>query len=279
MLSTEDLKKRFLDNVTALSRAYSIAIPHPEALKHKDEIAFFQAVKSRLMKIATHSKNKKHITSAELETAIKQTVDRALVSHKVVDIFDAAGLRKPDVSVLSEEFLMEVKNMKYKNLAIEALRRLLNDEIKARTKTNYILNKKLLEMLENAIIRYQNQVLSATEVIDELISIAREVRDSGKAAEELGLTEYEFAFYTAVAENKSARELMGKDKLRELAVALYNSVKNSATIDWTIRENARARLRRNVKRLLRRYGYPPDMQQLAIDNVIKQAELLAAEMV
>ena len=278
VLSTEDLKKRFLDEVTALSRAYSLAIPHPEAMQVKDEIAFFQAVKARLMKIITSQKGKKHITSAELETAIKQVVDQALVSNKVIDIFDAAGLRKPDVSILSDDFLAEVKNMKHKNLAIEVLRRLLNDEIKARTKRNIILNKKLLELVENAIIRYQNQLLSATQVIDELISIAKEVRESGKEAEQLGMTEYEYAFYTAVADNESARELMGKEQLRELAIALYQSVKQNATIDWTIRESARARLRVTVKRLLKRYGYPPDMQKLAIDNVLKQAEEIAEEL-
>jgi len=275
ILGLEDGKKRFIDQVTVLSKAFSIAVPHEEAMVVKDEVAFFQAVKARLVKFDRSDVRK---SGDDLEAAIKQVIDQALVTEPVIDIFDAAGIKKPDISILSEEFLMEVKNMQHKNIALETLKKLLNDEIKARSKTNLVQSRTLMEMLENSIKRYQNKIITASEVIEELIELAKKIKETDKIPEEMGLTDYEYAFYAAIADNESARELMGKETLRELAVVLYEQVKKNATIDWTIKESARAKLRVVVKRTLRKYGYPPDMQELATETVIKQAEMIADEL-
>ena len=274
ILGLENGKKRFVDEVTALSRAFSIALPHEQAMDVKDEVGFFQAVKSRLVKFDRDGTGK---TDEELETTIKQVIDQALVSEQVVDVFDAAGIKKPDISILSEDFLLEVKNMEHKNIALEVLKKLLNDEIRSRTKKNLIQGRTLMEMLEDSIKRYHNKIITSVEVIDELIKLGREIREMDKEPEELGLTEYEYAFYTAVADNESARELMEKDKLRELAVVLFESIRQNAAIDWTIKESVKAKLKVTVKRILRKYGYPPDMQKLATEIVLKQAEMIADE--
>jgi type I restriction enzyme R subunit len=214
----------------------------------------------------------------ELETVIRQVVDRALVTDKVIDVFDAAGIKKPDISVLSEEFLLEVKNMEHKNIALEVLRKLIDDEIKARLRTNLIEGRTLMEMLEASIKKYHNKILTAAEVIEELIKLGAEIKNLDKKPEEMGLTVQEYAFYTAIANNQSARELMGKDQLRELAVVIYKKVQANASLDWTIKESVKAKLRVIVKRTLRKYGYPPDMQKLATDTVLRQAEMIAAEL-
>ncbi|GIV40199.1 MAG: hypothetical protein KatS3mg033_1999 [Thermonema sp.] len=275
ILSLEDGKKRFINEVTALSKAFALAVPHDKAMDVKDEVAFFQAVKARLAKFDATGSGK---TNEEIETTIRQVIDKALVSEQVIDIFDAAGIKKPDISILSEEFLLELKGMEHKNVAMEVLKKLLNDEIKARSRTNLVKSKSLKEMLESAIKKYHNKILTAAEVIEELIKISKEIVALDKQAEELGLSDFEYAFYTAVAENKSARELMGKEKLRELAVVLTEKVKNNATIDWTIKESVRAKLKVIIKRTLRQYGYPPDMAKLATETVLKQAELIAGEL-
>ena len=250
-------------------------MPHPKALAIKEEVAFFQSVKARLVKF-NRSGGK---TLGEIKTAVKQLIDKAIVSDGVIDIFDAAGIKKPDISILSEEFLQEVRNVEHKNIAVEVLKKLINDEIKGKLKTNFVKRRSLLDSLDTLIKKYNNRVLTAAEVIEELISMAKDIRDSEKEPEELGLTEYEYAFYTAIADNKSAREVMGKEKLRELLIVLFDRVRKNTSIDWTIRESARARLRVIVKRTLRQYGYPPDMQQLATETVFKQAELIAEELV
>lgn len=275
ILGLEDGKKRYINEVTALSKAFAIAIPHEEALDAKDEISFFQAVKARLVKFDSTDSGR---TDEELETIIRQVIDKALVTEKVIDVFDAAGLKKPDISILSEEFLLELRGMKHKNIALEVLRKLLNDEIKARAKKNLVKSKSLMEMLEIAIKKYHNKILTAAEVIEELIKLSKNIVEMDNEAEEMGLSDYEYAFYTAVANNDSAKELMGKDKLRELAVVLTESIRKNATIDWTIKESVKAKLRVAVKRLLRKYGYPPDMQKLATETVLKQAELIANEL-
>ena len=272
ILSLEDGKKRFIDQVTALSKAFAIAIPNEQALDAKDEIGFFQAVKSRLQKFDTTGTGK---SDDEIESAIRQVIDKALVSEGVIDVFDAAGIKKPDISILSEDFLLEIKGMEHKNLALETLKKLLNDEIKTRAKTNLIQSKSLMEMLENSIKKYQNKIISAAEVIEELIELANSIKNKDKEDEDSGLTKEELAFYYAVAENKSAKEVLGNDILRELAVYLSEVVKNNATIDWTIKESVRAKLKVMVKRALRKFGYPPDAQKLATETVLKQAELLA----
>nr|WP_269446355.1 DUF3387 domain-containing protein [Deferribacter desulfuricans] len=188
-------------------------------------------------------------------------------------------MKKPDISILSDEFLEEVRKLKHKNLAIETLKKLINDEIKGRMKINLVKSKSLMKTLGDLIKKYNNKLLTAAEVINELIELAKEIKESDKEPKEMGLTDYEYAFYCAVADNESARELMGKEKLKELAAVLYDRVKKNTSIDWTIRESARAKLRVIVKRTLRQYGYPPDMQALATETVLKQAELIADELV
>lgn len=276
ILGLNEGKKRFVNEVNALSKAFAIAIPHERAMKVKEEVAFFQAVKARLCKFDVSASHK---TDEEIETTIRQVVNKALVSEQVVDIFDAAGIKKPDISILSEEFLMELKGMEHKNLALEVLRKLLNDEIKTRMQRNLVQGKSLMEMLEASINKYHNKVITAVEVIDELIGLSKHIVAQDNAAKELGLSEYEYAFYSAVADNNSAVELMGKDKLRELAVVLTETIRNNASIDWEIKENVRAKMRVAIKRLLRRFGYPPDMQMLATETVIKQAEMISAELI
>lgn len=275
ILGLENGKKRYVDEVTALSKAFAIAIPHEQAMDVKDEVAFFQAVKARLVKFETGGPGK---TDEELETAIRQVIDKALVTDKVIDVFDAAGIKKPDISILSEEFLLEVKGMKHKNIAMEVLKKLLNDEIKSRAKTNLVQSKALLEMLEQTILKYHNKIISVAEFIEELIKLGKDIQQMDKEPQEMGMSTFEYAFYTAIANNKSARELMQKDKLRELAIVLFEKVKQNASIDWTIKESVKAKLKVIVKRTLRQYGYPPDMQKLATETVLKQAELIANEL-
>ncbi|NLC40842.1 MAG: type I restriction endonuclease subunit R, partial [Clostridiaceae bacterium] len=275
ILSQENGKKRYIDEVSALSQAFSIAIPHDQAMDAKDEVAFFQAVKSRLVKFDSTGTGK---TDEEIETAIRQVIDKALVTEQVIDIFDAAGIKKPDISVLSEEFLLEVKNMEHKNIALEVLKKLLNDEIKSRIKKNLIQSRSLMEMLESSIKKYHNKILTAAEVIEELINLSKEIHEMDKEPKAMGLSDYEYAFYTAIANNNSAKQVMEKDKLRELAVVLYEKVTQNASIDWTIKESVKAKLKVIVKRILRQYGYPPDMQILATETILKQAELIAEEL-
>ncbi len=275
ILGVENGKKRLVDEVTALSQAFVIAIPHEQAMDIKDEVAFFQAIKSRLLKFSSTGTGK---SDEEIETAIRQVIDEALVSHQVVDIFDAAGIKKPDISILSEEFLLEIQGMEHKNVAIAVLKKLLNDEIKARAKKNLIQSQSLMAMLENAIKKYHNKIITAAEVIDELIKLSKEIQHLDKEPAEMGLSDFEYAFYTAVASNNSAKELMSKDNLRELAIVLTERVKQNASIDWTIKESVKAKLKVIVKRTLRQFGYPPDLQKLATETVLKQAELIAGEL-
>ncbi|MBW6518127.1 MAG: type I restriction endonuclease subunit R [ANME-2 cluster archaeon] len=274
ILGLENGKKRYIDEVTALSRAFSIAIPHEQAMDVKDEISFYQAIKARLVKFDSTGTGK---TDEEIETAIRQVIDQALVTEQVIDVFGAAGIKKPDISILSEDFLLEVQNMEHKNIALEVLKKLLNDEIKARVKKNLVQSRSLMELLEDSIRKYHNKVITAAEVIEELIDLSKEITRMDKEPQDMGLSEFEYAFYTAIAENDSARELMQKEKLRELAVVLFEKVKQNASIDWTIKESVRAKLKVIVKRTLRHYGYPPDMEALATETVLKQAELIADE--
>jgi type I restriction enzyme R subunit len=275
ILGLEDGKKRYINEVTALSKAFAIAIPHDQAMDAKDEVSFFQAVKARLAKFDNTGSGK---TDEEIESTIRQVIDKALVSEQVIDIFDAAGIKKPDISILSEEFLMELKGMEHKNVALEVLKKLLNDEIKSRAKKNLVKSRTFLEMLENSIKKYHNKILTAAEVIEELINLSKDIVEMDNEAKHMGLTDFEYAFYTAVANNDSARELMQQDKLRELAVVLTETIRQNASIDWTIKESVKAKLKVAVKRILRKFGYPPDMQMLATETVLKQAEMIANEL-
>ncbi|BAZ81669.1 type I site-specific deoxyribonuclease, HsdR family protein [Sphaerospermopsis kisseleviana NIES-73] len=270
ILSLENGKDRFNQEVTALSQAFALAVPSAAAMNVAAQVSFFQAVKARLQKFDSNSNGVSH---HDISTAIKQVVDQALVSAGVIDIFDAAGIKKPDISILSDSFMAEIRGLEHKNLAVELLKKLLNDEISTRQKTNLVQSRSLKELLENTLRKYQNRVISAAEVIEELINIAKEVTKADQRGEELGLSNYELAFYDALAENDSARDVMGVDKLRELAIVLVQRIQKNASIDWNIKENVRARMKVMVKRLLREYGYPPDMQALATELVLEQAKL------
>jgi type I restriction enzyme, R subunit len=276
ILGLQDGKERFIREVSLLSQALSLCITKEEVQPHLPEVAFFQAVKARLAKFDAPTGGGR--TDLEIETAIKQIVDEALSSDKVIDIFDAAGIDKPEISgleILSDEFLMEVEGMQHKNLAIELLKKILNNELKARAKTNLVKSKKLLEMLEGAIKRYQNNLLTTAEIIQELINIAKQIKEADKEGENLGLNNDEVAFYNALEINDSAVQVLGDDTLKEIAREIADKVRANATIDWTIRESARAKLMVLVRRTLNKWGYPPDKQAKAIDTVLKQAELLA----
>ncbi len=275
ILTIEDGKKRYINEVTLLSQAFAIAIPHEKAMDVKDEVAFFQAVKARLAKFDGTGGGK---TNEEIETTIRQVIDKALVSEQVIDVFDAAGIKKPDISILSDEFLMELKNHEHKNIALEVLKKILLEEIKVRERMNVVQGRSLMEMLQNSIKRYQNKIITAAELMDELIKVSKEIVYGDSEAERLKLSPLEFAFYTAVANNDSAKALMQQDKLRELAVVLLQRVRENASIDWTIKESVKAKLKVIVKRTLRQFGYPPDMEILATETVLKQAEMIAAEL-
>ncbi|MDZ4807190.1 MAG: type I restriction endonuclease subunit R [Bacteroidota bacterium] len=280
ILGLQDGKERFIREVSLLSQALSLCITKEEVQPHLPEVAFFQAVKARLAKFDAPTGGGR--TDLEIETAIKQIIDEALSSDKVIDIFDAAGIDKPEISgleILSDEFLMEVEGMQHKNLAIELLKKILNNELKARAKTNLVKSKKLLEMLESAIKRYQNNLLTTAEIIQELINIAKQIKEADKEGEKLGLNNDEVAFYNALEVNDSAVQVLGDDTLKEIAREIADKVRANATIDWTIRESARAKLMVLVRRTLNKWGYPPDKQQKAIDTVMKQAELLADNLV
>ena len=277
ILGLQEGKERFIREVTLLSQALSLCITKEEVQPHLPEVAFFQAVKARLAKFDTPTTAGRK-SNVEIETAIKQIVEEVLSSDKVVDIFDAAGINKPEISgleILSDEFLLEVQGMKHKNLALELLKKILNDQIKLRAKTNLVKSKKLLEMLEEAINRYQNNLLTTAEIIQELINIAKEIKKADKEGEKLGLSPDEVAFYNALETNDSAVKVLGDETLKTIAREIADKVRANATIDWTIRESARAKLMVLVRRTLNKWGYPPDKQQKAIDTVLKQAELLA----
>jgi len=272
----DTLKERFLLQTNALIKAFSLSVPDTRAMELKDCVGFFQAVKARLAKFEAIGSQR---SSYEIDTAIKQIINTAIVSEGVVDVYSAAGIKKPDISILSDDFLNEVKNMERKNLALELLKKLMADEIRTRIKRNLVQSKKFSEMLENSIKKYQNNLLTTAQVIEELISLAKSIRDDGVRKDELKLTDDEVAFYDALADNSSAKEVLGDNQLAVIAIEVFNSVRKNATIDWTLKEYVRARLRRDVKRILDRYGYPPDQQIKATENVLKQAELMADELV
>jgi len=271
ILGLEKGKDRFVRESTILSKVFALAVPHETALALTNEIALFQAIRARLLKFDDTDGT----GGVNYETAIRQIVNQAVESTEVIDIFDAAGLKKPEISLLSEEFLLEVREMKHKNLAVELLRKILNDEIKVRLSFNITEGKRLVDMLETSIKKYQNNLLTTVEIIEELIRIARGIREIDGLAEKLELTKDEFAFYSALETNDSAVQVLGDETLRMIAREIADKVKRNASIDWTMKESARARLMVLVRRTLNKYGYPPDKQQKAVDTVLKQAEVLA----
>ena len=272
ILAQEDGKERCLRAVRELSQAFALAVPHDAAIRIRDDVAFFQAVRSVLAKRAGGEARPEE----ELDYAIRQIVSRAVASEGVVDIFAAAGLEKPDVSILSEEFLAEVRGMKQRNLAVELLQKLLQGELALRKRKNVVQARSFAEMLEQTVRRYANRAVEAAQVIEELIQLARDMREANARGEELGLSEDELAFYDALEANDSAVQVLGDETLRDIARELVETVRNNVKIDWTLRENVRANLRRLVKRILREHGYPPDKQEKATRTVLEQAEVLSA---
>ncbi|MGH6924115.1 MAG: type I restriction enzyme endonuclease domain-containing protein [Propylenella sp.] len=271
ILAQKDGKNRLLRAVTELSQAFALAVPHEEAIRIRDDVGFFQAVRAVLAKGAAGERK----TDEELDHAIRQIISKAMVSEEVVDIFAAAGLRKPDISILSDEFLAEIRGMPQRNLAVELLQKLLKGEIRTRSRRNVVQAKRFSEMLEQSLRRYQNRAIESAKVIEELIQLAKDMREAGRRGEALGLTEDEVAFYDALETNDSAVKVLGDEALRTIARELVATVRANVTIDWTVRENVRAQLRVLVKRILRKYGYPPDKQEKATLTVLAQAEVLS----
>jgi type I restriction enzyme R subunit len=273
ILAQRNGKTRFTGAVQELSHAFALAVPHDESIRIRDDVAFFQAVRASLLKRAPADSK----TEEDLDTAVRQIVSRAVASEGLIDIFAAAGLEKPDISILSDEFLSEVKGMPHRNLAVELLEKLLKGEIRTRGRKNVVQARSFAEMLEKSLRRYQNRSVEAAQVIEELIELAKQMREANARGENLGLTEDELAFYDALETNDSAVKVLGDETLRAIARELVATVKSNVTIDWTMRENVRAQLRVMVKRLLRKYGYPPDKQEKATQTVLEQAEVLSRE--
>ncbi len=273
ILALKDGKERLLGVVRELLYAFALSVPHEEALRIRDDVGFFQAVRAVLTKHAPGERR----TEEELDFAVRQIVSRAVASEGVVDIFAAAGLQKPDISILSDEFLAEVKGMPHRNLAVELLRKLLSGEIRTRRRKNVVQAKSFSEMLEQSIRRYQNRAIEAAQVIEELIGLAKDMRRANERGVALKLSEEELAFYDALETNDSAVQVLGDETLRTIAREVAATVRKNVTIDWTLRENVRAQLRVIVKRILRKYGYPPDKQEKATQTVLEQVELLGWE--
>jgi len=273
ILKLENGKQRLMQTVTRLSQAFALAVPNEKVMAIRDDVGFFQAVRARIAK----SSPEHQLDVEDIEQAIRQIISRAVASDEVIDIFTAAGLKQPDISILSDEFLADVQNMPQKNVAIELLRKLLNDEIKLRSRKNVVQSRSFLEMLERTIRAYQNRAIEVAEVVTELIELAKEMREANKRGKALHLTEDELAFYDALEVNDSAVKVIGDETLKDIARELVKSVRENATIDWTAKENVRAKLRVMVRRILKRYGYPPDKQEKATQTVLEQAEVIARD--
>jgi len=278
ILKLKDGKKRYLKAVTALTKAYSLSVPSNEAEKLRDDIAFFQLIKSSLIKNTEISKSETSKKS-DIDSAIKQILSKAIISKEIIDVFEVANIKKPEISILSDKFLEEVKNLKQKNLAFEALKKLMFDQIRIIYKKNKVKNKKFSEMLEEVIRRYQNRSIDSAQVIQELINIAKKIKEDKEKGNNLGLSPEEEAFYDALANNESAVKILGEKTLKQIASELTELIRNNTSIDWTIRKSVQAKLKVMIKRLLRKYGYPPDKQKMATELVLDQAKLLAEDLV
>jgi type I restriction enzyme R subunit len=273
ILGLDDGKRRFVDAVSALGKAFSLAVPAADALAIRDEVGFFQTVRASIMKTSIDGTK----SDEELDLAVQQIVSRAVSSDEVVDIFAVAGLPHPDISVLDDRFLAEVRDMPRKNLAVELLQKLLNDEIKTRFRRNVVESRKFSEMLEAAVRQYLNRAITSAQVIEELIAMATDLREAHHRGEKLGLSEDELAFYDALETNDSAVAVLGDETLKTIAQELVQTVRRNSTVDWNLRESARAKMRVVVKRLLRKHGYPPDKQEKATQLVLEQAEAVGGE--
>jgi len=275
ILKERGKKERFAREVTGLLKAFSLAVPNDKAMKVKEEVGLFQAIKSAITK-TTETKGE---SEEKFDAAIKQILSKAVISDRIIDIFEAAGIQKPELSILSEGFLAEVKEMPEKNLAFEALKKLLNDEIRFISKKNIVQGKSFMEMLDKTIKRYTNKSVEAAQVIEELIELARKVREEKNRGKQQNMTEDELAFYDALGVNDSAVQVLGNETLRKIALELTQMIRNSVTIDWTQRDSVQAEIRLKVKKILRKYGYPPDKQEKATQTVLEQAELIARDWV
>lgn len=275
VLGLDDGKKRYLKAVASLSKAFALCASHEEALKIRDDVAFFQAVRAAIVKMAGSGLGGGGPKGEELDAAIRQLVSKAVSSDEVIDVFQTAGLERPDISILSDEFLEEVRHLPHRNVAVELLQKLLNDDIKVRSRRNVVQARSFSEMLEAAILKYQNRTIEAAQVIAELIELAKDMRKAHERGEKLGLNDEELAFYDALGVNDSAVQVLGDDTLRTIACELVQAVRKNATIDWTVKESVRAKLRVLVRRVLRKYGYPPDKQEQATRTVLEQAERIA----
>ncbi|MSQ23084.1 MAG: DUF3387 domain-containing protein [Chloroflexi bacterium] len=273
ILSQDDGKNRVLAAVTALTLTFALAVPHEEAMAIRDDVSFFQAVRSVLAK-GTDGQQK---TDYELDHAIRQIISGALVSEGVMDIFEAAGLKKPDISILSDQFLAEIRDMPQRNLAVELLQKLLAGEIRARALRDIVQSRSFAEMLSQAVRKYQNRAIETAQVIEELIQLAKDMSEADRRGEQFGLNSEEVAFYNALETNNSAVEVLGEPTLKLIARELAETIKKNAKLDWTLRENVRAQMRVYVRRILRKYGYPPDLQEKATQTVLEQAEVLAQQ--
>ena len=270
-------KERFKENVIRLQKAFGLAVPHKKALEIRDDLALFQAIKARFAKFDEQSKTR---SNEEIETAIRQIINDAIISKEVIDVFDAAGIKKPDISILSDEFLAEIRGMTRRNLALELLKRLLNDEITTRKRTNLVQGKKFSDMLADAVKRYQSGLIDSARLIEELIQLAKDIREADKRGETLNLRPDELAFYDALADNPTAEAVLGDQTLKQIAHELVDSVRQNTSIDWQLKESVQAKLRVLVKRILRKYKYPPDdvatgEYTVSVTKVLEQAELLA----
>ena len=275
ILKEQGKKERFAREVTGLLKAFSLAVPNDKAMKIKEEVGLFQAIKSAITKTTETKKE----SEEKFDTAIKQILSKAVISDRIIDIFEAAGIQKPELSILSEGFLAEVKEMPQKNLAFEALKKLLNDEIRFISKKNIVQGKSFMEMLDKTIKRYTNKSVEAAQVIEELIELARKVREEKNRGKQQNMTDDEIAFYDALGVNDSAVQVLGNETLRKIAMELTQMIRNSVTIDWTQRDSVQAEIRLKVKKILRKYGYPPDKQEKATQTVLEQAELIARDWV
>ncbi|MFZ2656067.1 MAG: type I restriction endonuclease subunit R [Victivallales bacterium] len=275
ILTLDDGSARFIKAVNDLSKAFALSVPHDKAIGIRDDVGFFQAVRAALIKTSTGG----GMAEKDYEHAIRQLISKAIATDKVIDIFAAAGLKKPDISILSEEFLAEVRNMPQRNLAVELLRKLLNDELKTRSKRNLVQSRSFSEMLERSIRSYQNRAIETAQIIEELIKLAKDMREADKRGDELKLSDEEVAFYDALEINDSAVKVLGDETLRTIARELVKTIRKNVSIDWTVRDNVQAQLRVMVKRILRKYGYPPDKQEKATNTVLDQARLLCNEWV
>jgi type I restriction enzyme R subunit len=268
-----DGRARYLRAVGDLSKAFALAVPDPEAIRIRDDVAFFQGVRAAILKTTATSGK----TQEDLDQAVRQIVSRAISAEGVIDLFSAAGLKRPDISILSDDFLSEVRGLPHRNVAVELLRKLLNDELKTRTRKNLIQSRLFSEMLENSVRKYHNRAVETAQVIEELIALAKEMREANNRGEDLGLNDDEIAFYDALEVNDSAVAVLGEPTLKTIARELVQAVRNNTAIDWTIKESVRAKIRVMVKRILRKYGYPPDKQERATQTVLEQAEVLCAD--